>query len=232
MKAIVIDDDVLIHTLLKKYAEKSKMIDILAFYEKPSDAMQDDKIRDVDVIFLDIEMPDISGIDFLKTFDNPPPVIIISAKEKYAVEAFDLDVIDYLLKPIDYQRFLKSVNRLRERKAKIEMQPDGIFIKESSTVFLHLKYDEILWVEALENYVIINTEDGKHTIHFTMKALERQLPDEFFARIHRSYIVNLKKITSIEDNYVVIKYKGKAKSLPIAKTYREALMSKLNIISK
>jgi len=232
MKAIVIDDDKLIHTLLKKYAEKSKLVDIVGFYESATDAMKENIIQNVDLIFLDIEMPDLSGIEFLESFKNPPPVIIISAKEKYAVKAFDLDVIDYLLKPIEYQRFIKAINRFKERQSKVEYKEDGIFIKESSTVLLHLKYEDILWIEALENYVIINTNEGKHTIHFTMKALEHQLPSEIFSRIHRSYIVNIKKINSIEDNYVVIKYKGKVKSLPIAKTYRDALMSKLNIISK
>ncbi len=232
MKAIVIDDDKLIHTLLKKYAEKSKMVNIISFYDNATDALNDPNLYDVDVIFLDIEMPDLTGIDFIKTTDKLPPVIIISAKEQYAVEAFDLDVIDYLLKPIEYQRFLKALNRVKERSEKVSAKEDSIFIKESSSVLLHLKYDDIFWIEALENYVTINTEDQKHTILFTMKALEKQLPDKIFARIHRSYIVNINKINSIEDNYVIIKHKGKTKSLPIAKSYKDALLSKLKIISK
>lgn len=233
MKTIVIDDDKIARMLIEKYIRKTKILEFLGSYENPLEAMNDEKMNDVELIFIDIEMPEMSGIEFMQSFKNLPLVVVISAKEKYALEALDLDAVDYLLKPIEYPRFLKAVNKAKDILASLEKKEDkGIFIKDGGTSFIRLKYDKVLWIEALENYVLIVSENEKHTIHFTMKSLEMQLPSDYFVRIHRSFIVNIDKIVAIEDNYVIITYGGRKKSFPIAKSFRDNLLNKIKIISK
>ncbi len=233
MKCIVIDDDKLIRIQLQKYAERTKECELLGTFESAEQALKNIKIDDVDLIFLDIEMPGMSGIDFLRTFKHLPSVIIISGKEKYAVDAFDFDVDDYILKPIEYQRFLKAVNKVKEKYEKFKpsrLETNGVFLKENATTFRKILYDDIYWIEALENYVSIHTARSRYTIHFTMKALEKLLPREIFFRVHRSYIVNLQKIEAIEDNYVIMNFRGQKKAIPVAKASREELLKRLNII--
>jgi DNA-binding LytR/AlgR family response regulator len=233
MKCIVIDDDPVSRTLIEKYAQKTKILDFIGAYANPVEAVNDNKLDDVDLIFVDIEMPEMSGIDFMKSFKNLPLVIVISAKEKYAIESLDLEAVDYLLKPIEYPRFLKSVQKAKVYKeASMKKEDKGIFIKDGGSTYIRFRFEDIIWIEALENYVLIVTENERHTVHFTMKSLEMQLPEKHFLRVHRSYIVNLDKINSIEDNYVVIKYNGKKKTFPIAKTVKDTLLNRIKIISK
>jgi DNA-binding LytR/AlgR family response regulator len=174
----------------------------------------------------------MSGIDFLETLTNPPQIIIISSKEKYALDAFNYDVTDYLLKPISYSRFFKAVNKANIRfKNKVDNKENEIFIKKNSAL-VRLKYEDILWVEALENYVIFNTFSEKFTIHFTMKAVETKLPTNKFTRVHRSFIVNTSRINIIEDNSVIIKTQEGTKSIPIGKSYKDKLLKDINLIVK
>lgn len=233
MKCIVIDDDSMVRMQIKKFAEKSKFMDCLALFDNPIEAINDPSFQKAELIFVDIEMPEMNGFEFIKAVKDLPLFIVISAKEEYAVEALNLDAIDYLLKPIKYSRFLKAVQKAKsfiEKKDK--KNSHGIFIKDGSTKLIRLNLDEILWIEALENYVLIVTEFDKHTVHFTMKSLEKQLPDDQFIRTHRSFIVNFNKIISIEENVAIVKYKDRKKSVPVAKTYKDRLMKKINIISK
>ena len=237
MKCIVIDDDKISRVLIKKYAKKSKFLELVGSYENPVEAINDNKISDIDLIFVDIEMPEMTGIEFMQSFQKLPSVIVISAKEKYAIKSLELDAIDYLLKPIEYPRFFKAVNKIKENINKssnnsIEKSNKGIFIKDGSSSFIRLKYEEIIWIEALENYVLIVTENFKHTIHFTMKALEKQLPSDTFMRVHRSFIVNIDKINAIEDNYVIVKFEGRKKNFPLAKSFKDKLLAKIKIITK
>ncbi len=233
MKCIVIDDDKLIHIQIKKFAEKIKDCQVVGTFTSAEEALQDIDVNDVDLIFLDIEMPGMSGLEFLSALKSYPAVVIVSAKDKYAVEAFDYEVDDYLLKPLDYARFVKAVERVKEKLNQFKfsrVEGDAVFIKESASVFKKIFYDEIYWIEALENYITIYTERGRHTIHFTMKAIEKVLPPDRFMRIHRSFIVNISKIDAIEDNYAVVFYRGQKKTLTIAKTYKDELLRRLNII--
>lgn len=188
----------------------------------------------VHLIFLDIEMPEMSGIEFLKALNVIPQVIIYSSQEKYALESYEYDVTDYLLKPVQYGRFIKAVNRVRERFDKKEnpvKQSTEIFIKNNSSL-VRVKFDDILWIEALENYVVLNTFKEKYTIHFTMKSIADKMPADRFMRIHRSFIVNFSKIKVIEDNSVVIKTETGNKVIPIGKSYRDKLMNDINLITR
>jgi len=233
MKCIVIDDDKMIRMQIKKFAEKSKFLDCLATYENPIEAINDSLFDDVDLIFVDIEMPEMTGLEFVKAIKDMPLFIVISGKEEYAIEALNVDAIDYLLKPIEYSRFLKAVQKAQMFiKNKDRKDSKGIFIKDGSTKLIRMDFDKILWIEALENYVLIVTEKDKYTVHFTMKSLEKQLPDDQFIRTHRSFIVNFNKIISIEENFAIVKYNDRKKSVPVAKTYKDKLMKKINIISK
>ncbi len=235
MNSIVIDDDKMSRVLIEEFVGKSDGINLTGSFSNAIDAINAIKVNDsIDLIFLDIEMPQMTGIDFLNSLDNPIQVIIISSKEKYALNAFDYDVTDYLLKPITYSRFYKAIDKALNRYKKEKLSSDSkdeIFIKKGSSL-VRIKFDEILWIEALENYVILNTSLEKLTIHFTMKAIEKKLPSKKFIRIHRSFIVNASKISIIQDNAVEIKLKGEIITIPIGKSYKEQLMKDINLMIK
>lgn len=233
MNCIIIDDDLMSRRVLEEFVGRTEQLILLNSYENAVDAINAFNTgEDVDLIFLDIEMPEMSGIDFLETLQNPPQIIIVSSKEKYALDAFNYDVTDYLLKPVTYSRFFKAINKANVRfKNKVDSKEDEIFIKKNSAL-VRLKYEEILWVEALENYVIFTTYTDKYTIHFTMKAIEQKLPSTMFTRVHRSFIVNTRSINLIEDNSIIINTKEGSKTIPIGKSYKDKLMGDINLMIK
>lgn len=233
MNCIIIDDDLMSRKIIEEFITRTDQLRLLASYENAVDAINAfGGDEDIDLIFLDIEMPEMSGIDFLETLTNPPQIIIISSKDKYALEAFNYDVTDYLLKPISYSRFFKSINKANVRfRNKVDSKENEIFIKKNAAL-VRLKYEDILWVEALENYVIFNTFNEKYTIHFTMKAVENKLPSSKFTRVHRSFIVNTSRINVIEDNSIIIKVHDGSKSIPIGKSYKDNLLKDINLIVK
>lgn len=236
MNCVIIDDDPLSRKIIEGFISKTEVLNLIGSFESPLDSFQIfEKEEPVDLIFLDVEMPEMSGLDFLNSLDFSPMIIIVSGQEKYALEAYEYDVIDYLLKPLALPRFYKSVTKAQNRfqdKESISNYPEEIFIKKKNSTLVRLKYDDILWVEALENYVTVNTRREKFTIHFTMKAIENKLPSGKFKRVHRSYIVNVRQIHQIEDNNVIIKIDNGSKVIPIGKSYRDNLMDDLNLISK
>jgi len=235
MNCIVIDDDKFSRRVIEELIKKTDNLILAGSFSTAVDAINFLKQQErIDLIFLDIEMPEMSGIDFLDTLKNPPQVIIISAKGKYALNAFEYDVTDYLLKPVTFPRFYKAVDKAMNRTQKSNLSgigKDEIFIKKNSSL-VRLKYDDILWIEALENYVVFNTFSDKFTIHFTMKAIEQKLPPKKFVRVHRSFIINKSSINEIEDNAILIKTIDGIKSVPIGKSYKDKLMDDLNLIAK
>ena len=235
MNCIIIDDDSFVRKITEDFVKKNESLTLL---HSLSSAVEANNVlnsnENIDLIFLDIEMPEMTGIDFLNSLSSLPQVIIVSSKEKYALDAFEYDVTDYLLKPFTYSRFCKAVNKVLERQEKNRMHAKGeeIFIKHNSSL-VKLKYAEILWIEAMENYVIINTFSEKYMIHFTMRAIEEKLPPKQFLRVHRSFIVNIGSIHSIEDNSIYIKTNDKTKnSIPIGKSYKDKLLGELNVIAR
>ncbi|MCG8410463.1 MAG: LytTR family DNA-binding domain-containing protein [Bacteroidales bacterium] len=234
MNCIVIDDDAISRRILEEFIERNEFLTLKHTFQNAVEAIRifNNQNENIDLIFLDIEMPEMDGIDFLSALLNPPQVIIVSSKEKYALEAFDYDVTDYLLKPFTYGRFYKAVSKAKKiHDYKNKENVDEIFIKKNSAL-VRLKYDDILWVEAMENYVVINSFTSKFTIHFTMKSIETQLPSSLFKRVHRSYIVNSQKISKIEDNIVYIESNEGTKGIPIGKAYKEKFIKDLNLIGK
>jgi len=239
MKTIVVDDDQLSRKVIEEFVNKTESLTLVNSFSSAVDAINElQRNKDeVDLIFLDVEMPEMSGIEFLKSLQNSPQVIIISAKETYALEAFEYDVTDYILKPVSYSRFFKAVSKvqkranLKEEVSAFSETSDEIFIKKNS-VLVRLKYDDILFVEALENYVIVTTYNEKFTIHFTMKSILNRLPEKKFKRVHRSYIININTIKGIEDNSIIIELEEGKKLIPIGKSYKENLMNDINLITK
>ena len=235
MNCIIIDDDEMSRRVVEEFISRTDFLNLTNSFTNAVEAINYLKQGDeVQLIFLDVEMPEMTGIEFLNSLNHTPQIIIISSKEKYAIQAFDYSVTDYLLKPITYARFFKAASKAYEifNKGRSLADTDKeIFIKKNSSL-VRIKYNDILWVEALENYVVINTTTDKFTIHFTMKPIENQLPMVKFKRVHRSFIVNVSRITSIEDNSVVIKMTDSKKVIPIGKSYRDKLLNEINLMNK
>ncbi len=237
MNCLIVDDDKLSIKIIEEFVERTEGLNLIGSFSSAVEAvnvLNNPNNPQAHLIFLDIEMPEMSGIEFLKALNIIPQVIIYSSQEKYALESYEYDVTDYLLKPVQYGRFIKAVNRARERFEKKESpvkQSTEIFIKNNSSL-VRVKYDDILWIEALENYVVLNTFKEKYTIHFTMKSIAERMPSDRFMRVHRSFIVNFNKIKAIEDNSVIIKTDTGNKIIPIGKSYRDKLLDDINLITK
>jgi DNA-binding LytR/AlgR family response regulator len=237
IKAIIVDDEPLAQDVLETYIEKLPEITLIAKCSNALEANNCLKTEDVDLMFLDIQMPQLTGIDFLKTLSNPPIVIFTTAYPNYALEGFELNALDYLLKPISLERFMKAVNKAIE---KIELQrkdsssghvsedePDFIFVKADKKL-VKIHYQDIIYIEGLKDYVIIRMNNSRVITLQTMKSLEEKLPKHIFKRIHRSYIVNIDKIDAVIGNMIEVKEKDQAKHLPIGKNYRDELLAIVN----
>jgi len=177
-------------------------------------------------------MPEMDGFDFIGSLEKPPLIVMITNNEKLALKAYDFDVIDYLVKPVNYARFCKAVDkasRYLNKNIGENIGKQEIFIKKGSTL-VKIKLNDIILVEALENYVVLHTGREKFTIHFTMKAIEQQLPSFVFVRVHRSYIVNKSMINMIRDNTLEISNYNDVKSIPIGKSYRDFLLKEINVM--
>jgi DNA-binding LytR/AlgR family response regulator len=181
-------------------------------------------------------MPEMDGFDFISSLDNPPNIIVISSDEQHALKAFDLNVADFLLKPVHYSRFCRAIDKTIKYHTRNETREglageQEIFIKKGS--FLEkLKFRDIIYIEALENYVTLATSVDKFTIHFTMKAIENHLPTDLFIRVHRSYIVNKSMIQTIRENTLDIVVGNTLRSIPVGKSYRDALLDDINVMAK
>lgn len=236
IKAIIVDDEPLALDVLETYIEKMPELTLVAKCENAIEANEALKNNEVDLMFLDIQMPQITGVEFLKSLKNPPAVIFTTAYPDYAVEGFELNAIDYLLKPISLDRFMKAVNKVStqmgtkgsDSASPVEMEGDFFFVKADKKL-IKVDFDTILYIEGLKDYVIIRQETGRVITLQTMKSLETKLPDATFKRVHRSYIVNINKINAVVGNMLEVTEKGQTKHIPIGKNYREELLSIINM---
>ncbi len=215
---IITDDEPVARKGLRGYIEKVGFLDLIGECE---DVFQlNDRIRTTppDLLFLDIEMPYLSGLDFLASVKHPPKVIITSAYEKYALQGYELDVVDYLLKPIPFERFLKSVNKVHDLISQKSPSPqqEHIFVK-SDKLIKKLFLDEILYIESLENYVIIHRKGSREIVYTTLKGLLQSLPGDRFLQVHRSYVIQVRHVDSIEGNMLHIS----GHTIPVARNLRE-----------
>jgi len=226
LKTIAIDDEPLALSLIKEYILKTPYLELAGTFDNPADAGNFLSNNKADLMFLDIQMPDLSGIDFIKTLPIPPKVIIATAFEKYALETFKINAVDYLLKPFDYAEFLAAVNKARKM---LDLESNALVKIDADQQFLFLKseyrikkisFHEILYLEGMKDYikVYLETTDKPVVSINTLKALEEKLPSTQFMRVHRSYIVNLQKIDTIERRRIVFG----DKHIPVSEPYLES----------
>jgi len=235
MNCIIVDDDKLSCKLLEGFVSKSSSLNLVGAYNDSVSARNVlSKRLDIELIILDIQMPELDGFDFIRSLEFPPNIIIVSSAEEYALQAFDFNVVDYLLKPVQYSRFCKAIDktiRYFSRKENAGSGDQEIFIKKGPSL-VKLKLKDIVFVEALENYVTVNTEEEKYTIHFTMKAIENQLPTSLFIRVHRSYIINKSMIQAIKENSLDLQVGDTIKSIPVGKSFRDMLLNDINVMAR
>ncbi len=229
MNCIAIDDEPLALNIIKEFCDKLKFLQLKGIFTNAFDAIKAINREAIDVIFLDIHMPNISGLEFIKSLPNPPMIIFTTAYSEHALEGFELNAIDYLVKPISFDRFLKAVNKAYELHSLMTKNnkenlpeenkhndPGYMMIKvEYSTV--KLNYDKILYIEGLKDYVKIYAGDKPLITKSTLKNIENKLPSDRFVRVHKSYIISLGHITKIENNRIIF---GE-KRIPVGDQYKE-----------
>jgi two-component system, LytTR family, response regulator LytT len=226
IRCIAIDDEPLALRQITGYIKKTVFLELAGECESALQALELIGKTDVDLMYVDINMPDLSGMDFVKTLDNPPGVVFITAYSEYALEGFRVDAIDYLLKPISYSDFLKSANKVRawfeKKQAKTEeirSDKNFLFIKSDYKI-LRINFDEIKYIEGMSEYIKIYLTNSKPVVTLlSMKSIEEQLPPEKFMRVHRSYIVSLSKISVIERNRII--FDGNV-YIPVSDQYKSA----------
>ncbi|HZY36565.1 MAG TPA: LytTR family DNA-binding domain-containing protein [Mucilaginibacter sp.] len=228
LSCIIVDDEPVARKILHEFVDQVPFLDLHGKFENAMKAEAFLKVSTVDLIFLDIEMPKISGLQFLQKLNIESMVVLTTAFPQYALEGYELDIIDYLLKPFALSRFLKAVQKAKdfyEMKHKTVSGPlsSYIFIKSDKRIE-KIELSEILYAESVGNYVSVYTDDKRILAYLTMKSLEAQLPADDFIKIHQSYLVNCSKIDAIEGNEV----KLGCKSLPISRNFRDLVMKVVN----
>jgi DNA-binding LytR/AlgR family response regulator len=221
--------------LLVEFAGRSSSLNLVGTFTDSASVMdQFSKRQDIDLLFLDIEILEMDCFDFVSNLHYKPNIIVLSSNDEFAIKAFDISVVDYLLKPVTYSRFCRAVDkaiRFYSRREVINNDDNEIFIKKDSSL-IKLKLKDIIYIEALENYVTLNTNDKKFTIHFTMKAIENQLPSEMFIRVHRSFIVNKSMIQTIKENSLDLVVGDTLKNFPVGKSFKDLLLNNINMMSR
>ena len=231
MKCIIVDDEPLAIEVIESYVERIESLELVGKFRnaiKAFDFIQSGE--QVDLIFLDIQMPKLTGIEFLKTLSNPPKVIFTTAYREYALEGFELEVLDYLLKPISFDRFMKAVSKALNQAKEVEITfsndgDDFIFFKcDKKMIRVSLK--DILYIESIKDYVKIKTADKEVVTHQKISILETKLPLNNFIRVHRSFIVNIPKIESYSASEIELN----DESIPVGRNYKVEVMDRLGKI--
>ncbi len=227
MNCIAVDDDLISLKVLEGLILKTEGLNLVSTCTNPVEASNILRNESIDLIFLDVEMPDMSGLELIETLNVHPQIIVVSSKQKYALDSYDYDVTDFLLKPVEsYSRFLKAVQKAFKQHDKDNKdETEHVFIKVDS-LLLNFNYKEILWVEAYGDYIKIHTDSKVYTVYSTLKMFEKKLPSNDFIRVHRSYIVRIDKIKNVDQNNLQIK----DKIIPISNSYRNDFLKKLNTI--
>jgi DNA-binding LytR/AlgR family response regulator len=226
IKCIIVEDEILAQQVIQNHLEKTPQLELVAICQNAAEAKIILANNEVDLIFLDLQLPGITGLHFLQSIPDPPFVIITTAYAEYALESYEFNVIDYLLKPISFERFTKSINKLMGGRMLSQPTPekenwgDHSFIKSGSK-FFKVNFSEIIYVQAMKDYVRIFSKDFQLISHQTMNELEAMLPSKQFIRIHKSYIVSINHIKIIYGNTVEIDNI----TLPIGNNYKESVMT-------
>ena len=234
MNCVIVDDDKLARTAIKILIAQVDFLCLKQECATSIEAFNYLKTEDVDLVFLDVEMPGMSGIELVKNLENRPIIILITSKQEYAVEAFELNVIDYLVKPVSLSRFAMSISKAKElfdNKNHLldisDVNREYIFVRSNSAL-TKIRLNDIIYIQALGDYIniYVGEKSKRFTVHCTLKIMEEKLPANKFHRLHRSYVVALDHIDTIKDN---IAYIGK-QNLPIGEPFKKELLKKLNLI--
>jgi DNA-binding LytR/AlgR family response regulator len=225
IKCIIVEDETLAQQVIQNHLQKMDAFELVGICSNAIEAKEVLNRQEVDLIFLDIQLPGMTGLNFLRSLENPPLVVLTTAYAEYALESYEFNVIDYLLKPISFERFAKTVNKIREGRLFIqpprekEYPTDHIFIKSNSK-FFKVNFCEIVYIESMKDYLKIHTTEYKLVTHQTMNDIEKILPPKQFIRIHKSFIVALAFIKSIYGNSIEMENT----TLPIGINYKERVM--------
>ncbi|MCI0750609.1 MAG: LytTR family DNA-binding domain-containing protein [Flammeovirgaceae bacterium] len=229
IQTIVVEDEPLAQEGLLNYAKQVEFLSVVKVCEDALEANQVLSKHKVDLMFLDIQMPKITGIDFLRSLKNPPMVIMTTAYPNFALQGYELDVIDYLVKPFPFDRFLKAVNKandfyqIRNRGAETNVGKQNYFFVKCDYRYEKIRFDEVVYVEGMENYIVIYTHTKKFMTLLKMKTIEDTLPPNDFIRIHKSFIVSIAAITSVDGNEVI----AGGKRLPVSRERKKEILARL-----
>ncbi len=230
ISCLVIDDEPVARKGLALYVQQTPFLELVATCKSALEATTIVHKQEVDLLFLDIQMPELSGIDFMKSLDQPPAVIFTTAYRDYAIEGFELSALDYLVKPISFQRFLKAANKaqshfekLRQQNPEVAGSKNDYFFIKSDGQFIRINLDDVLYFESEKDYVFIYTPQKRYLTLLSLKQLEKELPEDRFLRVHRSFIISLDKVELMEGNQVVIA----GRKIPVSRTLHEMIYNKL-----
>ena len=231
MKCIIVDDNPMARMALKQLVSQVSSLELVAECEDAREALASLNSTQVDLLLLDIEMPEMTGLELTKKLGNSKPLIIFTtAKKDYAVEAFELSVVDYLIKPIALPRFKQAIEKASEaiesNKEELKVEEQGFVFVKDNGVLKRISIDDILFLEAMGDYVKVHTSQKFHVVHATLKSIEEKLPAAKFIRVHRSYIVAINKIDYIQEGTISI---GKT-TIPVADTHKSTLNRRLNLL--
>ncbi len=226
-KCIIVDDEPLARSFLERYCQKQGTLEVMGLFPDSESALNYLANNEIDILFLDVEMPGNTGFELLDKLLYMPKVILTTSKTEYAFNAFQYNVTDYLKKPIAFNRFQDSINKITESLKNTTVEPtvDDIFIKAEGK-FIRLSYQDILYIESMGDYVKYFTLAKYYLTHSTLKAVEEKMNTKQFIKVHRSYIVNLRKIKDIQDNSLVIE----GKVIPISKSLKSGVMDRINVV--
>ncbi len=230
ISCLVVDDEPVARKGIAGYVEQTPFLRLEGTCKGALEANDFLRNGTVDLLFLDIQMPDIIGTDFIRSIENPPAVIFTTAYREYAIDGFELNALDYLVKPISFQRFLKSANKALSHFEMLR-RPDAIpspididhFFIKSDGRFIKIKLDDVLFFESEKDYVFIHTSQKRYMALMSLKQLEKELPEERFLRVHRSYVVSLDKVELMDGNQLIIK----DKQVPVSRSMQETIYQRL-----
>ena len=230
MDCIIVDDDKMSQKAMEHLVSQVPFLNLVGTYSNATEAMGALNKSNVDLMLLDVEMPVMNGLEFMKSLQKPPMTILATSKKEYALEAFECNVIDYLVKPIAVNRFFTAIeksNDIHKNASKnITFSNHEFLFAKVNGVLTKICMKDILWIEALGDYIVINTSEKKYTIHSTLKSIENKLSSDKYIRVHRSYIVSIDNINSIDDNTILIN----KHLIPVGLVYKENLTKRLNLL--
>ncbi|MDB9882891.1 LytTR family DNA-binding domain-containing protein [Bacteroidia bacterium] len=227
IKCVILEDDDLAAKSLIQIVSKIDKLDFQGHYVNPMEAKNKVNFSEIDLIFLDVEMPEITGIDLMKTLSNPPRVIVTTSKSDFAIGAFEIDAVDFILKPVEMPNVLKALDKYEKLDFQDTVDSDAeyIFVKVDAKL-VNLKFDDILWLEALGDYVGFHVDDKRYVVKSTLSAIDKRIQLKNFVRVHRSFMVNIDHIKNIDDSSLVIQ----DKLIPVSRGNRTELINRLNLL--